>query len=74
MCPVSQVFGQTCSFDGVLSDSIFQISDDSAIVKYGVPDASVLGNEGFIVTWQDQRNGAYDIYARRISGNGVALG
>jgi hypothetical protein len=70
---IQQIFGQMCSFDGVLSDSIFQISDDSTIIKYSTPAVSKLGINNFIVTWQDQRNGAYDIYARRINENGIAL-
>jgi len=69
----TQIFGQTCTFDGALSDNTFQISDDSTIVKYSAPAVSKLGSDNFVIAWQDQRHGAYDIYARRINESGVVL-
>ncbi len=46
------------------------VNDDSAKVYYSGPAVSELGDDNFIVVWQDTRNDGYDIYARRIDGSG----
>jgi hypothetical protein len=38
------------------------------------PSVAVDGNDNFIVTWQDDRSGNFDIYARRYDSAGAALG
>jgi FlgD Ig-like domain len=57
-------------------------SGDTLWQAYGVPLCALLGTRsglrllgdhagGAIVTWQDDRGGAWDIYAQRVTGDGV---
>lgn len=38
------------------------------------PDVAVASNGSYLVTWQDNRNGAYDIYGRRLTSAGALNG
>ena len=54
-------------------DTTFKVNDDTGIVNQRTPAISMYDSGDFIITWQDERNGNYDVYAQRydLSGNPV---
>jgi len=65
------IYGTRVAQDGtVLNSSGIAIS--TAAEKQYFPDVSFDGTN-YMVVWQDQRNGTFDIYASRVAQNGVVL-
>ena len=52
----------------------FQVNDDPGSAGQYYPSISTDGSGNFVITWTDERNGDYDIYAQRYSSDGSALG
>ena len=58
-----EIYAQRYASDGTALKSNFMVTDD---IGSGIPHkASISANDSgnFIITWQDERNGNYDIYA-----------
>ncbi|MFZ1682635.1 MAG: FlgD immunoglobulin-like domain containing protein [Candidatus Zixiibacteriota bacterium] len=49
------------------------VNTDAGSSSHWVPRVSVQPGSGYLVAWEDYRNGQPDIYARQFSGNGVAV-
>ncbi len=51
-----------------------RVDADGGTAMKWVPSVAVQPGSGFLVTWEDYRNGQADIYARLFSGGGDAVG
>jgi hypothetical protein len=66
----------------MFSSAYSQIIPDFQVNENAGPNGAVQwscsisadSSGNFVITWQDERNGVYDIYAQRYSSNGIALG
>ena len=70
----SDIYAQRYSSDGTPVGSNFKVSDDTSSVSLANPSIAADGSGNFIITWQDERNGAPDIYAQRYSSDGTTVG
>jgi hypothetical protein len=76
-----RVYTQRISGEGTVQWTADGVALSNTTAIQDIPALAADGAGGAIVTWHDQRNGNYDIYAQRISaagavqwtGNGVAL-
>ncbi|MBD3258257.1 T9SS type A sorting domain-containing protein [candidate division GN15 bacterium] len=50
------------------------VNSDGGMANRWVPSVAVAPGSGFLVVWEDYRNGQADIYARQYSGSGVPVG
>jgi len=50
------------------------VNTDGGAASHWVPAVAVAPGIGFLVIWEDYRNGQADVYARRYSGDGAAVG
>lgn len=50
------------------------VNSDGGSANHWVPSIAVAPGSGFLVVWEDYRNGRADIYARQFTGAGVAVG
>jgi len=68
------IYAQRYSSDGTALGINFRVNDDqgSAYQEYSSMSTDSSGN--FVITWRDERNGNYDIYAQRYLSDGTALG
>ena len=72
--PDWDIYAQRYSSDGTPVGSNFKVSDDTSSVSLAKPSIAADGSGNFIITWQDERNGAPDIYAQRYSSDGTTVG
>ncbi len=68
------IYGQRYNSSGQALGSNFKVNDDAGFASQYYPAVVMddLGN--FTITWQDYRNGKYDIYAQRYDPYGNPLG
>jgi len=52
----------------------FRVNDDAEGNAQGSPAVAVDGSGGFIIVWEDRREGEWDIYAQRYNAEGQPLG
>ena len=69
----SDIYAQRLSADGVPLWPLDGVAVCTATGTQVSPVVVADGSGGVIITWQDQRSGAYDIYAQHVSGGGVPL-
>lgn len=50
------------------------VNSDGGSANHWVPSIAIAPGSGFLVVWEDYRNGRADIYARQFTGAGVAVG
>ncbi|MFC2089008.1 T9SS type A sorting domain-containing protein, partial [Calditrichota bacterium] len=68
------IYAQRYYSNGTSLGNNFKINDDSGTADQ-VRSAICSDDSGsFVITWRDQRNGLYDIYAQRFSIDGNAVG
>jgi hypothetical protein len=68
------IYAQRYNSAGITLGSNFKVNDDTGTAGQFYPDIAVCGSGDFIITWYDQRNGNYDIYAQRYDSSGTLLG
>jgi hypothetical protein len=68
------IYAQRHDSAGTALGSNFKANDDAGTAGQFYPDIAVCGLGDFIITWYDQRNGNYDIYAQRYDSSGTPLG
>jgi len=68
------IYAQRYSSDGSALETNFKVNDDHGNGRQSGPSISAYGNGNFIITWLDERDGYFEIYAQRFSGDGTALG
>ncbi len=52
----------------------FRVNDDEGTSWQADPSVAMDGNGGFVICWQDERNGDWDIYAQRYYADGTPWG
>jgi len=52
----------------------FRVNDVARTCYNGPPSISMDANGNYVICWEDDRNGDYDIYAQRYYSNGTPLG
>ena len=68
------IYGQRYNSSGNALGGNFKINDDLGISYQGYPQVACDKEGNFVVVWQDQRNGEYDIYAQRYDYSGAKSG
>ncbi|MDP3025162.1 MAG: T9SS type A sorting domain-containing protein [candidate division Zixibacteria bacterium] len=69
---ISDVYAQRYNSTGAPLGSNFKVNEVSWAASR--PFIAMDDSGNFIITWQDYRNGNYDIYAQRYSSSGTSLG
>ncbi len=69
----NDIYAQRYSSDGTALGGNFKVNDDEGSARQRSPSISTDGNGNFVITWEDYRNGDFDIYAQRYSSDGTAL-
>ncbi len=70
----NDIYAQLYSSDGCFLGMNFKIICDSGTVSWYDPSLSTDRSGNFVITWGDNRNGNWDIYAQRYSSDGTVLG
>jgi len=68
----SDIYGQRFDYNGILQESNFKINDDASNRKQEYPSIGLDSTGNFVVVWQDNRSGNYDIYGQRYNSNGIS--
>lgn len=67
------IFAQRFDTEGNKLGENFKVNGDNNDRYHGSPSVSVFSNGRFIVSWIDERNYFYDIYAQQFDDNGVPV-
>jgi len=59
---------------GVSLEGPTTVNTDGGSVTHWVPAIAHAPGSGFLIVWEDYRNGQADIYARQFTGSGVSVG
>nr|NQU93349.1 hypothetical protein [Bacteroidota bacterium] len=68
------IWAQRYLADGSLVGDNFMVSDDPGPDDQQNPSVSINSEGKFVISWEDNRNGHSDVYARRFSADGVPVG
>ena len=68
------IYVQRYNFSGAPLGSNFKVNDDGGAAVQGYPATAMDDSGSFVITWEDTRNGNYDIYAQRYDSSGIPLG
>jgi hypothetical protein len=69
----NNVYGRLFSSDGAPVDTCFVINDDGLNVEHLNPRVAMDSSGGFVVAWQDRREGQDRIYAQRFAPGGSEI-
>ncbi|WP_395709584.1 DUF4214 domain-containing protein [Reyranella sp.] len=67
----NEIYGQRYDSSGVRQGAEFTVNS-TFTGSQALSSVTALADGGFLVTWQSDQNGAFDIYARRYNASGVA--
>ena len=70
----ADIYAQRYTAAGALVGANFRVNDDTGRINQFWPSIAALSDGGFVVTWQDNRNGNWDVYAQRYNAVGTAVG
>jgi len=68
------IWAQQYLSDGTALGSNFMVNDDGGYTDQTYPAITVVPNGDFIIAWQDNRNGDWEIYLQPYLSNGTAVG
>jgi hypothetical protein len=68
------IYAQIYDYHGNPQGSNFKVNDDMGTFYQYFPLVAMDDNANFVITWQDYRNGNYDIYAQRYNPQGTPSG
>ncbi len=68
------IFAQRYNCDGTPIDINFKVNNDESAALQYYPAISMNKKGNFIISWYDNRNGDYDVYAQRYLSDGSAFG
>ena len=69
------IYGQMCDDTGKFVGANFKVNNiDGTNLQQSTPDVARNPAGSFVVVWQDDRNGNYDIYAQRYNAAGTLQG
>ena len=69
-----QVYARAFDTDGNPAGAEFMVNEDLAGRRFYDPSVSGLNDGGYVITWRDNRNGDYDIYAQRFNYENALVG
>jgi len=70
----NHIYGRLLSSGGEPLDTCFKINDDTLSVNHLSPAVAMDSSEGFVVAWQDRREGQDRIYLQRFASDGTKIG
>jgi hypothetical protein len=70
----SDIYAQRYDSSGVLIGGNFRINDDTLAVQQLEPAIAMDGSGSLVITWRDERNGNYDVYAQKYDSGGASVG
>ena len=73
-CNNPDIYAQRYNFSGTPLGSNFKVNDDVGSVSQYLPAIAKDGSGNFVITWHDDRNFNYNIYAQRYNFSGTPLG
>jgi len=65
------IFSKRFFNDGTPMENSFQVNSDNGIHYKSLPCISLQDDGRFIISWADDRNGTYDVYAQRFWSDGL---
>ena len=68
------IYGQRYNADGSAASANAKINDDFGVETQGWQDIDADDFGNYVLVWEDNRNGNYDIYAQRYHKSGTKLG
>ncbi len=68
------IYAQRYDNNGTVNGINFKVNDDGGVNYKYYPSVSMDNAGDFVIVWQDQRNGDYDIYAQRYDSSGATNG
>ena len=68
------IYGQRYDFSGAPLGPNFRVNDDGGSSDQRTPATGMDGSGGFVIAWDDHRNGNCDVYAQRYDPAGNPLG
>ncbi len=68
------IYAQIYDPAGNPSGSNFKVNDDPGTAHQNSPAVFVNDSGNFVITWEDERNGNFDIYAQRYDSQGAPIG
>ena len=68
------IYAQRFSSGGVAVDTNFRVNDDTGAADQSHQDIAMDDSGNFVITWQDNRNNDWDIYAQRYDRYGFPIG
>ncbi len=68
------IYAQRYLIDGTPLGCNFKVNNDSVYSIQDCPSITIDGNRKFVIAWEDDRNGDWDIYFQRYNNDGTPLG
>ncbi|MFZ5515210.1 MAG: T9SS type A sorting domain-containing protein [Candidatus Zhuqueibacterota bacterium] len=68
------IYAQRYNSSGSAQGTNFKVNDDIESSDQSHPSIAIDGSGNFVIAWHDERNGDWDIYARRYNSSGSAQG
>jgi len=68
------IWVQQFSSDGTPIGENIKVNDDGGFDRQMKPDMAVDANGNFVITWEDKRNGIYEIYLQQYFSDGTPIG
>jgi hypothetical protein len=70
----ADIYAQRYDSSGTPQGSNFKVNEDVEITYRHSPDIAIDGPGNFVITWDDDRNGDFEVYAQRFDSSGGAQG
>jgi hypothetical protein len=68
------IYAQRYNSSGIPLSTNFKVNDDVGTANQSSPTIAADGSGNFVISWEDNRNGNYDIYAQKYNSSGTPLG
>ena len=70
----SDIYGQQYDSTGTIIGTNFIVNDDIGTTDQDLPSVSMDSVGNFVIVWEDNRDGNYDIYCQRYNYSGTVVG
>ncbi|NOX37215.1 MAG: hypothetical protein GXO78_06725 [Calditrichaeota bacterium] len=68
------IYGQRYKSNGAPIGTNFKVNEDDGKAWQWRPSISLVAKDNFVVVWQDNRNGDWDVYGQRYTSDGMPMG